>query len=140
MKVVRFMGEKEFNDLLAGKPLHNTTDWERAGKATNARGFCFFRDDEPKERRIHYMPGVYSYYVVFNVLGPVNFKVSQGLYRDLGPGPYDDIIFISGVPIGRRKVFEFSLEDYSRQLLGIAEAYAIEMDIDAGDWAFRRIM
>lgn len=140
MRVVRFMGKQEFDDLLAGKTLHNTTDWNRAGNATNARGFCFFRDDEPKEKRIHYMPGVYEYYVVFNAMAPINFKVSQGYYRDDGPGPYDDIVFFAGVAQGRKKVFELSLEEYSRQRLGIAEAYAIELDIDAGDWAFRRVI
>lgn len=145
MRVVRFMGASEFNALTSGEVLRNKTDWKKAGMFTTARGFCFFADDEPKEQRIHYASGAgpcatYDYYVVFDAPALLKFRTSWGYYRDIGPGPYDDIIVINSQVYGRRKVLELSLEEYDRQRLPIAEVYAIERDIDAGEWAFRRVM
>ena len=43
MKFYRYMSEKEFNDLKAGKKLKNNSSHE--GFYTDSVGFCFFRED-----------------------------------------------------------------------------------------------
>jgi len=138
------MGRGEYDKLRAGETIRNVTDWQRAGMRTTARGVCFFLDDEPKEERIHYVSGacrmgMYDYYVVFEASVLLSFRRSVGIYRDPGPGPYDDVVVIDGIAFGRKCVTELSLDEYDDRRLPVVEAYAVERDIDAGDWAFRRV-
>lgn len=139
MRIVRYMGKSEYDALMEGKTIINHTDWHQRGKRTTSKGFCFFYDDEPKEDRIHYLLGVgprydYDYYVVFDAPESIELHIGHGTYRDIeNDNPLSWII-------ATREVKELSLEEYDRQRLPIVEAYAIERDIDAGEWAFRSVM
>lgn len=53
MIVHRFMSDKEYQRLLAGETLTNTTVHARHGKKSYSVGFCFFT--EPPEEAIHWL-------------------------------------------------------------------------------------
>lgn len=149
MRLIRYMSGLEFKALVAGETLTNRTDWRHAGKATDSRGFCFFANDDPMAHQIHYLTGVVTleYAVIFDASGPVNLRTSVGRYRDQDNDPYDRPMswqdFIDALDhIGQAPpiyLTEYSIESYSRQLLPILEAYAIERSVDGLEFVFTRV-
>ena len=55
MRLIRFMGSEELRKYLNGDKLINATKWRAAGMASDSRGFCFFDDSEPPEKRLPYV-------------------------------------------------------------------------------------
>ena len=57
----RFMSEAEFERLLAGERLTNTTDFHgEQGRHTTSVGFCFFPEDP--DEAIHWLRGIVRAY------------------------------------------------------------------------------
>lgn len=118
MRYVRFMGQKELNEYLAGKCLMNTTDWSKGSKS-NSVGFCFFDDSEAPEERMEYLTGVVSMEIVavFEPIEDVRFKESSGLYRDPKQDVPESLWEALFAPITMQQVKEYSLTQYSRHSL-----------------------
>ncbi len=53
MIVNRFMSDREYQRLMAGKTLTNTTKHAEVGRLSTSIGFCFFT--EPPEEAIHWL-------------------------------------------------------------------------------------
>lgn len=109
MKVHRFMSETEYQKLIAGEVLINTTDHLRDRKrSTTSKGFCFFTD-EPDDA-IHWLCGcTYPDCCVTMEIPDEMLTESYGIYRDT---QRDDQ---SGIEIPIMKKREYCLKRYSLQ-------------------------
>lgn len=57
MIIHRFMGQREYELLTAGRELYNNTDhWRTRRCHTNSRGFCFFLEDP--DEAVHWLSGI----------------------------------------------------------------------------------
>lgn len=81
MIVHRFMSDKEYQRLMAGETLTNTTVHADNGHKSTSVGFCFFT--EPPEEAIHWMSFNVSvdWCVTFDIPDRLLTK-SKGRYRD----------------------------------------------------------
>lgn len=87
MKLIRFMGDKEFADFLAGKTLTNTKDHAKEdGNKTNSVGACFFIMGDREIHQAHkFLSGLTDteHCVVIETKSlPRRFKKTWGRYYD----------------------------------------------------------
>lgn len=95
--VYRMMSQKEYDDLLAGRQLTNTTVHDPENKFSYSTGFCFLpwevvclSSEQPVDKLTalqaidRLLPGVLKYdvWVQLKVLNPHIFKKSLGCYLD----------------------------------------------------------
>lgn len=122
-KYVRFMGTNELIKFLHGETLKNETDWSKQAKCTNSIGFCFFDDSVSPESRIEYLTGVVDmdFVAVFEPICPIQFKESEGMYRDPEKDvPHTLIEALFSAPI-LMKVKEYCLNEYNRNMLRLVK-------------------
>ena len=76
------MSEREYQRLMAGEVLTNTTDHGARGQKTDSVGFCFFT--EPPDEAIHWMSFLVDadYCVTMEMTG-VELLATKGRYRDV---------------------------------------------------------
>lgn len=119
MRYVRFMGAKELLDYLHGKRLRNNTKWKEKAKRTESVGFCFFDCTEKPENRLEYLTGVVDLEVVgvFEPIGNVKFKVSEGMYRDPTQEVPTNLLEAIFSPVIMIPVKEYSLTEYDQSIL-----------------------
>lgn len=123
MRYIRFMGEREFEKYLAGEQLENTTEWRKKANRTESVGFCFFDDVERPEKRMEYLTGVVDMEIVavFEPIGDVWFKESEGMYRDPEQDIPIDILEALFSPVIMMPVKEYSLTQYSQENLRLVD-------------------
>lgn len=81
MRVTRFMGRDEFDKLMAGEILTNTTNHREHGSFSESVGFCFTEDEPMKAWR--YLDGVCKADVWVTFDFPDGYLTeSGGLYAD----------------------------------------------------------
>jgi hypothetical protein len=123
MKLIRFMGREELRKYLDGETLTNTTNWRAAGSRSDSRGFCFFDDSEPPEKRLPYVSGVVNTDVVvmFETVpfAKIELLESLGTYRDAEKDmpTWTELLTFSNLKM--KKVWEYSLMEYSNQILRV---------------------
>lgn len=78
----RFMSKREYDALMAGKKLVNTTNHGAMGERSSSIGFCFF-PEEPEEA-IHWLSFLVDadYCVTMDITGQ-SVTASKGRYRDV---------------------------------------------------------
>lgn len=81
MIVHRFMSDKEYNSLVAGDTLTNTTNHDAKGQRSTSIGFCFFTEEPDKA--IHWLSTIVStdWCVTFDIPDQMLTK-SRARYRD----------------------------------------------------------
>lgn len=82
MIVHRFMSDREYQSLMAGKTLANTTKHAEVGRQSTSIGFCFFT--EPPEEAVHWLSfavGSLDWCVTFDIPDHLLHK-SKAHYRD----------------------------------------------------------
>lgn len=108
------MSEAEYEILIAGGKLTNTTDHKERGKKTTSVGFCFF--PEPPDKAIHWLSGIVNTEVC------VTFDIHESLltestatYRDSEKDNIEGMSFLelifSPAPQIERK--EYCMTEYS---------------------------
>ena len=124
MKLVRFMSENELQKYMRGERLENRTDWRKAGWDSGSKGFCFFDDSEPPEKRLEYVCGIVdtSLVAVFEPVGEVGelgIVESIGIYRDpvKDMPSLDDILMMRVDNVAKMQVKEYSTRCYNSQVL-----------------------
>lgn len=81
MRVHRFMSEAEYDCLISGAKLMNSTDHGRQGHKTDSVGFCFFTEDP--DEAIHWLSGcTYPDCCVTMDFPDELLRESYGIYRD----------------------------------------------------------
>lgn len=121
MKLIRFMGNEELRKYLNGETLTNTTEWRTAGQASDSRGFCFFDDSEPPEKRLSYMSGIVDTdrVAIFETVpfAKIDLFESFGRYRDTEKDmpTWEELLTFSNIRY--KEVREYSLVEYSNQIL-----------------------
>jgi hypothetical protein len=115
MIVHRFMSDKEYQALIAGEILTNTTVHANNGKKSTSVGFCFFT--EAPEEAIHWMSFNVSvdWCVTFDIPRQLLTK-SRGRYRDPEKDSWD---LPEPAAIWRT---EYCLQSYSIQTARIINA------------------
>ncbi len=124
MRYVRFMSLKELKNYKAGKKLKNHRKWRDSGSRCSSKGFCFFDDSVPPEKRIEYLTGVVTMEVVavFEPVGGKKLTESYGFYRDPKedkPEYFWDAMFT--VPPAQ-KIIEYCTEEYSEADMKLVKA------------------
>lgn len=117
MRYVRFMKENELLDYLYGKRLRNNTNWKEKAK-TESVGFCFFDCNVKPENRLEYLTGVVDLEVaaVFEPIGNVKFRVSEGMYRDPEQDAPADLLEALFSSVSMMPVKEYSLTEYDQSI------------------------
>lgn len=121
MRLIRFMGSEELRKYLNGDKLINATKWRAAGMASDSRGFCFFDDSEPPEKRLPYVSGVVDteLVVTFEVVPFAKIDLHEGFgrYRDTEKDmpTLEELLTFANIKF--KKVREYSLMEYSNQNL-----------------------
>lgn len=121
MKLIRFMGNEELRKYLNGETLTNTTEWRAAGQASDSRGFCFFDDSEPPEKRLSYVSGIVDTdrVAIFETVpfAKIDLFESFGRYRDTEKDmpTWEELLTFSNIRY--KEVREYSLVEYSNQIL-----------------------
>ena len=142
MELVRFMSAAEVRKYLAGETIRNETDWRGSGFRTGSKGICFFPADPPPEERLHYVSGIVSFEMVavFETVGPVQLRESEGEYRDLeaeaGMDWRELLARTLAGDVQRRKVRELSMQEYNSAMLHMKHLGTVEMD-ETGEWKIR---
>ena len=94
MKLSRFMSREEYDLLMAGETLRNTTDHGADGNKTESVGFCFFEED-PAEAIEWLSFLVDAQYCVTMEVPDDLVRESKGRYRDVDEdekrGLYDEV-------------------------------------------------
>ena len=141
MKLIRFMGREELRKYLDGETLTNTTNWRAAGSRSDSRGFCFFDDSEPPEKRLPYVSGVVNTDVVvmFETVPFAKIDLHEGFgrYRDTEKDmpTLEELLTFSN--ISYKKVREYSLTGYNHQTLRLLKVGKPERHSESGwgiDW------
>ena len=121
MKLIRFMGIEELRKYLGGETLTNTTEWRAAGQASDSRGFCFFDDSEPPEKRLSYVSGIVNTNIVamFETVpfAKIDLFEGSGRYRDVEKDLPTWVDLLTFTNIKFKEVREYSLTEYSNQIL-----------------------
>lgn len=121
MKLIRFMGREELRKYLDGETLTNTTEWRAAGQASDSRGFCFFDDSEPPEKRLQYVSGIVNTDMVamFETVpfAKIDLFEGSGRYRDVEKDLPTWVDLLTFTNIKFKEVREYSLTEYSNQIL-----------------------
>jgi len=136
----RFMSEAEYEKLIAGGKLVNTTDHHKEyGNNTTSVGFCFFPEDPDKA--IHWLSGTVNTEVC------VTFDIDESLltestatYRDCEKHNIEDMsifdIIFSPIPVIERK--EYCMTEYSlkeAKVLRVTTKYRDYFEkILSGEW------
>ena len=97
MKVYRYMGKNEFQNLLHGQTLKNNTVYSSKGYRSGSAGFCFLPEIvvadgatfNPVES-FSFLSGIVSpeFFVEFEIIDASFFVTSTGVYRN--PRAFDD--------------------------------------------------
>ena len=113
MRLIRFMGEQELRDLLAGRRLVNYKDHSKTGKnRTDSVGFCFFDTSETPEERMQYLTGIVSMDAVIEIETDQEMKKGYGEYAD--PENRTSLAeILMGVRPKSKTVTEYSTRKYS---------------------------
>lgn len=125
------MSEAEFERLIAGERLTNTTDFHgEQGKRTTSVGFCFFPEDP--DEAIHWLRGIVTTDRCVTLDIPDELLTeSTGKYRDPDKDEYtEDMGFFAALtmPCPTMEKKEYCLKEYSLQtvrLLSATDKYAI---------------
>ena len=125
MKLIRFMGIEELRKYLGGETLTNTTEWRAAGQASDSRGFCFFDDSEPPEKRLSYVSGIVDtdMVAIFETVpfAKIDLFEGSGRYRDVEKDLPTWVDLLTFTNIKFKEVREYSLTEYSNQILRLLE-------------------
>lgn len=136
----RFMSSTEYEKLIAGGKLTNTTDHHKErGNKTTSVGFCFFPEDPDKA--IHWLSGIVNTEVC------VTFDINESLltestatYRDSEKDNIEgmsflDLIFLPAPRIERK---EYCMTEYSLKVAKVLSATTEYHDyfekILGGEW------
>lgn len=126
----RFMSEREYEALMAGEVLTNTTDHGARGQKTDSVGFCFFA--EQPDEAIHWLSGcTYPDRCVTMEISDGLLTESYGTYRD----PKRDDLFATpiGAPRPTMRKREYCLQRYQRghgvQVISSTDRYHEYADI-----------
>lgn len=127
----RFMSEAEFERLLAGERLTNTTDFHgEQGRHTTSVGFCFFPEDP--DEAIHWLRGIVTTDRCVTLDIPDELLTeSTGEYRDPDKDEYTlDMGFFAAMtmPCPTMEKKEYRLKEYSLDVVKVLDAtdkYAI---------------
>ena len=140
MTLHRFMSAAEYEILIAGGKLTNTTDHHKErGNKTTSVGFCFFPEDPDKA--IHWLSGIVNTEVC------VTFDIDESLltestatYRDnekdnIEGMSFLDLIFLPAPQIERK---EYCMTEYSLKVAKVLSATTEYHDyfgkILGGEW------
>ena len=121
MKLIRFIGIEELRKYLGGETLTNTTEWRAAGQASDSRGFCFFDDSEPPEKRLSYVSGIVDtdMVAIFETVPIAKIDIHEGFGRYRDPEKdmptLEELLTFTNMKF--KKVREYSLTEYSNQIL-----------------------
>lgn len=114
MTVHRFMSMAEFQKLLKGETLHNSTNHAKDGYKTSSVGFCFTTDDP--DEAIHYLSGNVDtdVCVTFDVKA-VQLQKSTALYRNPSMPVPEGKLFVPPLDGEAIEKVEYCTQSYSLQ-------------------------
>lgn len=126
----RFMSQQEFDKLMAGEVLTNTTDHHRdMGRHTSSVGFCFFTENP--DEAIHWLSHIVCQDVCVTLQIPDDLLTeSEGEYRDVENDDVEgmslmELFFTPPLTIWRK---EYCLQRYSLrevEVLKHTDKYAV---------------
>ena len=126
MKLIRFMGFREFLLYILGDTLESHKDWRMAGNRSDSVGFCFFDTSESPEYRLHYLTGNVDISICaeFETVGPIIMKKAMGTYAKPVELKARTTRKIARALEKRKsmKVTEYSIEKYNRHSLKLIRA------------------
>lgn len=114
MIVHRFMGNSEYQALLSGKVLHNSTNHRKKRQRSSSVGFCFFTEDP--SNAIHWLSGIVDLNWCVTMEVDDDFLVkSSAWYADESKFDASHYLMIGqSVPMIRREEYcrcRYSLDD-----------------------------
>lgn len=109
----RFMGELEYERLMAGETLENSTVHRDMGSDSDAVGFCFF-SEEP-DKAVHWLRGACCTDVLVTFDVPSGYmREYKAMYRNPDIEPIEDL-----KPENKVERTDYCCKAYNRQVLKV---------------------